>query len=171
MILLANIKQIEKDKAFKERVQNLTEINYNSPNNDRPRDIVERDTRSGLIGEGAWKIYKPDSAYAPVDIFYYDLTDSGDKLEFKNTCTNADTWFIRTNRATGKSIYDYFYTHARLGNVDFIVHTYTDEKTGNVYAKYFAKAKAFESYVKSLSDGNTYYDVNEAEKNGDCKIL
>ena len=171
MILLANIKQTKKDKVFEERVQKLTEINYNRLSNDRPRDIVERDTRIGLIGEAAWKIYKPNSEYPPDDIFYYDIMDCGNRLEFKNTKTDSDTWFIRTNRTTGKSIYDYFYKQAKLGNIDYVIHTYTNEETGNVYAKYFAKAKTFESYVKPTNDGNTYYDVAEAVKNGDCKIL
>ena len=171
MILLANIKQIKKDKTFEKRVRKLTKINYNRLSNDRSSDIVARDTYRGLLGEGAWKAFKPDSEYAPDNILYYDIMYRSNKLEIKNTTTVSDTWFIRTNRNTGKSIYDFFYTHARLGNVDFAVYTYTDEKTGNVYAKYFAKAKIFESYVKSLNDGNTYYDVNEAAKNRDCKIL
>jgi hypothetical protein len=132
-----------------------------------PRDDVwiSNSVNSGKRAEIAYLMKFLDAE--PSGRKEFDILKKSMKLEIKKS-TNINGWTIPIKY--GKSDYDYFYTCAKNGDVDFVIFCVEDNR-GDVRMKYMADAKSFRSYVNRVNDTLEEYDVERAIENGDCKLI
>tara|TARA_Y100000310_G_scaffold319537_1_gene374932 strand:- start:170 stop:730 length:561 start_codon:yes stop_codon:yes gene_type:complete len=132
-----------------------------------PRDDVwiSNSVNSGKRTEIAYLIKFLDAE--PSGRKEFDILRKSLRLEIKKSI-NMSGWTIPIKY--GKSDYDYFYTCAKNGDVDFVIFC-VEDNYGDIYMKYIADAKSFRSYVNLVNDSLEEYDVERAIEDGACKLI
>lgn len=88
-------------------------------------------------------------------IIVYDAIDyKNRKYEIKHTVLE-DVWKLNS--------YSYFLKNTN--EIDFIVLSYLDKNTNDLYLKYISKSKTFKNYLYK-ENGNTYFDFNKSISDG-----
>lgn len=146
-MIIGNVNEFLSYDLFK-KVENQTNIFYNSNSRNRDYNRIFKDTLYGEISELAIARYY-NGTQVSFEISYYDVDSPRGKIEVKHTRINSNYWEFFNGQ------YNHFLNN--VDKIDIIVLVQI-LPNGDLNLRYEANAKEFHKYIrKSQFNENIYY--------------